>query len=199
MKKNKKKIILCVVLLVIIIIFVCVLIFSGNSEEDLTIVLKDSIDSYSYTLDERDTELFESEFEVLKEILEADEIDYTAYAEQISKLFVIDFYTLSTRVSKYDVGGLEYLNDDIEDNFKSKAEDYIYKYIGTLESFPEVSGVSIDEINEENITFYEEEYIGYTVYLSWEYVEDFGYDESGSIEIILNNDKLEIVEFIGVN
>lgn len=197
-KKNKKKIILAIILLVTIG-FVCTLIFGGSEEEVATVNIKDSIESYSYTLDDRDTELFESEYEILKEILLAEEIDYLLYAEQLSKLFVIDFYTLGTKLTKYDVGGLEYLNDDIEENFKLKAEDYIYKYLGTLDELPVVSAVDIDEINEDTIIFYEEEYSGYTVSISWEYEEDLGYDSSATIEIILNNEKLEIVEFIGVN
>lgn len=200
MKKNKKKIIISVIVLVLIFVCVCLLIFSNSVEDETqSVVLKDSIESYSYTLDERDTELFENEYEILKEILLADEIDYDLYAEQISKLFVIDFYTLNNKISKYDVGGLEYLNEDIKENFRLKAEDYIYKYVGTMSEFPEVSSIFVDEINEEQIAFYDENYSGYTLALSWEYIEDYGYDTSGTIEIILNNEKLEIVEFIGVS
>ena len=44
-------------------------------------------------------------------------------------MFVTDFYTLSTKVTNQDVGGLEFIYSKNKDNFKLKASDTLYKYI----------------------------------------------------------------------
>lgn len=195
--KNKRKLQASAILILILILIGLLIHSCSIEDEEIVITVKDSIDAYGYTLDDRDSDFFEEEFEILKDILLSDEMDNEKYAEQICKMFVIDFYSLSTKVSRYDVGSLEYLNENIVDSFFLKAEDYIYKYFGILENFPEVKSVKIKDISFENITFNEIEYEGYIVSLTWEYIKDYGYDKTGDFQVIINNDKIEIVEFIG--
>ena len=68
-----------------------------------------SIDKYGYTLEDRDTELFKKNFEELKELLNQEDYDKEEYLKLISKLFIIDLYTINNKLSRYDVGGLEYV------------------------------------------------------------------------------------------
>lgn len=205
MKKMNKKKKLLIVIALLLLALCGFLIYINLKTEDAyvgsVINIKDSIENYSYHLDERDTEYFEEEFYLLKECLESEEIDFEVYATQISKLFVIDFYTLNNKISKYDVGGLEYLTADIEENFKLKAEDTLYKYVSTLDAnnLPEVVSVVVTEIFEETIIFKDEEFDGYYVSVEIEYDVDLGYDTTGTFEIILSNESLEIVEFVGGN
>lgn len=202
MKKNKKKKWLLVLFIIFIILIASIVLLCLSKEETNTaIVVKHSMEEYPYSLDERDTDLFEEEYDYLVEILTSEEIDYELYAEQISKLFIIDLYTLNNKISKYDVGGIDYLEDSIKSNFSLKVEDTLYKYISTLDSelLPEVFEISITSISGDTIIYNEISYEGYYVTLNWDYVEDLNYDTTGEIIIILEDDLLKIVEYIGEN
>lgn len=202
MKKNKKKKWLLVLFIIFIILIASIVLLCLSKEETNTaIVVKHSMEEYPYSLDERDTDLFEEEYDYLVKILTSEEIDYELYAEQISKLFIIDLYTLNNKISKYDVGGIDYLEDSIKSNFSLKVEDTLYKYISTLDSelLPEVFEISITSISGDTIIYNEISYEGYYVTLNWDYVEDLNYDTTGEIIIILEDDLLKIVEYIGEN
>ena len=105
----------------------------------------DSIKGYNYVLYEDSTELYKTLYYELKEVLEAEVIDEAKYAEIVSKMFVVDFYTLNTKVTNQDVGGLEFIYSDNKENFKLKASDTLYKYIESnvygdrTQKLPEVS------------------------------------------------------------
>lgn len=197
--KIKKKIIIFLVLFIILLAlsFLCFRFILPNEKNSVNI--KDNIDNYSYTLDDRDNKLFEKEYQKLKTVLSKNKLDYEEYAKGISKLFILDFYTLNNKISKYDVGGLEFVNSDIRDNFKLKSEDTIYNYIGQIENkeLPEIENITVESITEEDILFNSKNYTGYKINLTWNYTKKLGYDTKGTIKVINNDNILEIVEFIG--
>ncbi|MCI9281233.1 MAG: hypothetical protein HFI49_03125, partial [Bacilli bacterium] len=88
-----------------------------------------NIEKYGYTLDDRDTKYMKETFKELESVLNAEEINEEEYAKILSKLFIIDFYTLSNKINKYDVGSLEYILNDKQEMFKNKAMDTIYSDI----------------------------------------------------------------------
>ena len=51
------------------------------------------------------------------EKIEAKEVDNKKYAEAISKLFVIDFFTLDNKSSKNDVGGVQFVYTSYKADF----------------------------------------------------------------------------------
>lgn len=171
--------------------------FFKKVEED--VVIK-NLELYGYSLQESDTELYKSEFDNLSNTLNKETIDFEEYAKCISKLYVIDFYSLSNKVSNTDIGGLEFIYPEIKDNFKLKAKDTIYKYIevnynGKREQkLPEVSEVNVEEITESKYKIGEEEFDSYVVKTRWQYVEDLGYQTSAKLTIIKDSSKLYIVE-----
>lgn len=197
--KIKKKIIIFLALFIILLAlsFLCFRFILPNEKNSVNI--KDNIDNYSYTLDDRDNKLFEKEYQKLKTVLSKNKLDYEEYAKGISKLFILDFYTLNNKISKYDVGGLEFVNSDIRDNFKLKSEDTIYNYIGQIENkeLPEIENITVESITEEDILFNSKNYTGYKINLTWNYTKKLGYDTKGTIKVINNDNILEIVEFIG--
>lgn len=122
MKKNKKekkemsdrtRVILFSLVIVVVITLIGISSYFILKEKDETDVNNNpktnvkSIEGYGITLDDLDSELYKSEFEVLKKNLESGNIDYDAYAESVAKMFVIDLYTIKNKVNKYDVGGVE--------------------------------------------------------------------------------------------
>ena len=77
-----------------------------------------SLDLYGYTLSESDTELYKDNFKTLEVVLNENPINYSDYAKSISKLFIIDVFTLNNKLSSTDIGGLEFIHKDLEENFK---------------------------------------------------------------------------------
>jgi len=206
-KKYKMWLVLIIVLLVLVIIVGIVSLFlkpKENQEVNSTNVLS-KIDKYKYTLDDRDTNYMKDNFKELENILNNEIIDYQNYAQVLSKLFIIDFYTLNNKINKYDVGGLEYITNDKIDMFKNKAMDTIYKdiidntYKDRIQELPEITEVKVINFNESKIVINEVQRECYEVSLEYQYKKDLGYDTKGIVYIIKNEDKLEIAKYEPLN
>ena len=160
----------------------------------------DTISAYGYALEDRDTKLFKTKYEELKSILTGKDVDYEEYAKVLSELYIIDLYTINNKISKYDVGGSDYVYPDSKENYELKVRDTIYKYVEDnsygerSQELPEVSDIEVSEIKASDYTLGETKYNGYLVTLSWEYVKDLGYDSSATLSLIKSEDKLYIVE-----
>ena len=150
----------------------------------------DEIQGYNYQLSSNATELLKTEFKVLKTVLESEEIDEEAYVKSISKLFVIDLYTINNKLSKYDIGGLQYVMPKALDNYKVNVMDTIYKYVEDnsdgkrLQNLPEVKSVTIKNISETEMKIDDTIYVGYKVEIEWDYVKDMDYDNKGELTLI---------------
>ena len=157
-----------------------------------------NIEKYGYTLDDRDTKYMKETFKELESILNIDEINKEEYAKVLSKLFIIDFYTLSNKINKYDVGSLEYILNDKVEMFKNKAMDTIYSdiidntYKDRVQELPEITNVEILEIKKSKFELNKEEKESYKITLKFSYKKDLGYDKEGTLHIIENNNKLEV-------
>ena len=77
-----------------------------------------SFEYYGYKLTTSDTEAFKNVYNELSDVLNEEIIDFEMYAQLISKLFVIDVFTLENKLSSTDVGGLEFVHKDLRSNFK---------------------------------------------------------------------------------
>ena len=199
MKKSRKIIISLIVIILIAIIGLIVykMVFN-NSQEEVKIIK--SIKDYDYNLKENETELYKTEFNELDRILSKKNVDYEEYAKSIAKLFIIDFYTLNNKLSKNDIGGTEFIKEDMRDNFIEEARSTFYKYVevidGRTQELPEVSNIT--EVSVEKAEFkYSDKTIdenAYKVSISWDYVEDLGYEKEASMIIVKQDKKLYIVE-----
>lgn len=157
-----------------------------------------NIEKFGYTLDDRDTKYMKETFKELEQVLNAEEIDNEEYAKVLSKLFIIDFYTLNNKINKYDVGSLEYILNGKQEMFKNKAMDTIYRdvidntYKDRVQELPEITNVEITDIKEEKIELNKEEVNSIQVTMSYTYKKDLGYDKEGVINLVENNNKLEV-------
>ena len=204
-KKYKVGLIVISVLLLAVISLGVLRIFYHEEEEkrevNVTSVIS-NIDDYGYTLDDRDTDYMKEVFHELENILEAEEVDYEAYAEALAKLFVIDFYTLDNKINKYDVGSLEYILSSKKEMFRNKAVDTIYKdvldntYRNRIQDLPEIINVNVLEVVDTNFLLDEEEVEAICVTMNYEYKEDLGYDTEGTLYLVQNSNKLEIVSYM---
>ena len=101
--------------------------FVKKAKEEVKEVSK--IDNYGYTLYDNQSKEYKKMFEELNTVLLKEEIDYNKYVELISKMFIIDFYTLDNKLTNLNIGGVDFVHSSIVSNFKEKAKDTMYKYV----------------------------------------------------------------------
>ena len=190
-----KKIIGIIILLLIVVIGVyAVLIVLPNKGKGTEITEVEKI-KFDYVQYSRDNSVYKDTFKKLKEELNKESIDYKKYAEYISKLFIIDLYTLNNKNSKNDIGGLQYLKEELKNNFILNASNTMYKYVGIDNTdLTEVNSVELINIVDTKYSINSTEYSAYEVNLKWEYKKDLGYDKEGKLIVIKDGDKLYIVE-----
>ncbi len=159
-----------------------------------------SLDLYGYTLSENDSTLYKDNFKELESVLNEKPINYEEYAKLISKLFVIDVFTLDNKLASTDIGGLEFLHKDIKENFSENMGATLYKNVESNldgkrnQELPKVSNVNVDNILDTKYTYNEKEYDAYIVTLSYEYEKDMGYQNNIKLTIINDNEILYIVK-----
>ena len=205
-KKIRKSIMVLMILIVIGVggYFVATKILFKKKEDAPVQVIQvtSSIERYGYTLEDRDTDLFKKNFEELKELLNQEEYDKEEYLTLMSKLLIIDLYTINNKLSRYDIGGLEYVYEGARASFKTVAENTIYKTVennldGTRnQELPEVEEIEITDISEYKFTMPDESTVeGYRVKASWSYVKSLGYDTAATLVFIPDGEKLGMVYF----
>lgn len=170
------------------------------TKEEVTIKKLISLDLYGYTLSERDTELYKTNFKVLEGVLNENPVNYSDYAKSVSKLFIIDLFTLNNKLTSTDIGGLEFIHKDLKENFNENMGATLYKNVVSNingkrnQKLPEVASIEAEEPKEIKYKYGNKEYDGYEVNLNWEYVEDLGYEKKLKVTMIKDSDKLYIVK-----
>ena len=161
MKNKKIGIVVCSILFIYFLggIFYNIFVDRSDTKKNNNVNNSVQIKGFEYLSNEDDTDLFKSEFKKLKKNLESSNINYNEYALSISKMFIIDLYTLNNKNNMYDVGGVQFVYPEARDNFKLNVENTLYKYMednsdGKREQeLPEVSNVEVtsDEVYEYTI------------------------------------------------
>lgn len=189
-----------IVLILIILAFGAYFIYENiiNNKEEVKVVK--TIKGYGYTLDSGKPNLYVKKFKELSDILKKEDVDYDEYAKKVSELFIIDFYTLDNKLSKNDIGGVEFIEDSIKDNFIEKARSTFYKYLVIKESrtekLPEVSSIDSVELQKYTFTYTDKttDENAYKVSIKWSYKEDLDYEDSKDIILVKRDKKLCIIE-----
>ena len=199
--KNKKLVIIISILLFIAVTIAALFYFKiiTFKEEEPEVNTLETIKDFNYELEQRDTELFKTEYHKLKDVLSREDIDKGEYAEEIAKLYIIDLYTISNKKNVYDVGSLEYVYPEIKDNFELKVKDTLYKYLENdtgkrTQKLPEVTAIQIDETKEDSIIYDNNTLLSYDILLSWSYKEDLGYDTSAELILVEKDNKIYVLE-----
>ena len=201
MKKNKDIGVIIIFILVGIVLFgylgyrVKNDFFKGSERKKL-----DSIELYGYTLSKNDTDIYKTYFKELSKALNENPIDYSEYAKLISKLFIIDLYTLDNKLASTDIGGLKFLHNDLKDNFKENIGSTLYNYVESNidgkreQELPIVKDVEVSDVFETKYTYNKTEYDAYIVSTNITYEKDLGYPSSMKLTIIKDNNILYIVK-----
>lgn len=184
-----------IITILIVISFMILVFLIGNIIKDLTNKVKetetlDTIDNYSYVLTDSDTDYYKEQFKELKKILQAEEVNEEEYAKTISKLFLIDFYSLASSINKNDVGGSQYVEEAYRDTFIRKAKDTIYAnvenniYGDRKQELPNVTQVEITKITKTKT--------GYATQASITYDKELGYAKEVILTLTKKENILEI-------
>ena len=131
-----------------------------------------------------------------------DSVDEEKYATLETQIFISEFFTLSNKVNRSDVGGIQFVYKDYQESFTKLAMEGMYHYVENniygdrKQELPEV--VNVDVINTE-----QKEYIlsddvtdekAYYVDVTINYVKDLGYQQSATVVLIHNGKRLDIVK-----
>lgn len=193
----------------ILIILFMVLIYSAGGVYYIKCVYKDNnepvvknldeIEGYPYSLKSNASSLYKDEFNILKDNLE-NEVNEEEYIKSISKLYIIDLYSLNNKLNKYDVN-TEFIYPDIISNYKLNIENTLYKYLednsdgDRNQELPTVSSVTIDEVNDDVYSLNKEEVPCKKVKVTISCDKDLGYDNSGLITLVKLDKYYYIVEY----
>lgn len=202
-KKAKTTLIAIIVILVVAVvgIFTYKTFFSKPAIKEAK-VLKE-IKNYGYVLKDNKSKKYQALFKDLAKILESDEVDYKAYASKLAEMFVVDFYSLSDKTAKTDVGGVDIVLPDILNNFLENAENTFYKYVESNiynnrnQKLPEVNTVEVDSVEKTTFTYNDTiDENAYQVKVKWDYTDsDFANYQKEATLIFVNKDKkLYLVE-----
>lgn len=189
----------CIIIFGILIFCIMDVLNSLKNKNAKEIKILNTIEEYNYTLNENDPAYVSSVFEKLKEELKNEIVDEEKYATYISQMFLADFYTLNSAINKNDVGGVQFVYEDYQEDFLKSAKDTVYRYVenniygNRNQSLPVVSEVTITKIenkmyNSNEVTDAKAFYV--TAGIS--YKEDLNYPKEVSLILIHNQSKLEI-------
>lgn len=204
-KKYKRILILILVIAVLAIASIGVYKYlksdKKNTQSEIKIVSK--IEKYGYSLRENKPKVYKDMFEELKTILNAEEVDEEEYVKKISEMFIYDFYSLNDKMAKTDIGGVDFVYNEILENFLKNAGNTYYKYVESniynnrKQTLPEVTDITIGEVNQNAFAYGEKtDEKAYEVSVTWDYTnnEFAKYQKSATLIFIHDDIKLSLVE-----
>lgn len=175
--------------LIFIVILIMGIVFTkefilGKNKSVVSKKNLDSLEMYGYTLDDLDSNLYKEYFNKLKVTLNKDHINYEDYAKELVMLYVVDFYTLSTKITSSDIGGVEFIPTDMVENFKMHAGDTMYNHVENniygdrKQELPTVKSVDISEVVKTSYTYKDKEYDAYKVSATLHYIHLLPYQKN---------------------
>ncbi len=207
---NKNSVVKSIVFVIVVIVVVSligiasyyILINNDNKKAKETNKSIDEISGYNIRLNERDSEEYKTEFENLKNILASSNIDEDSYAESVAKLFVIDLYTMDTKINKYDIGGLELVIPEFRENYSVNVTNTLYKYLNDntdgkrSQNLPHVSKVDVIKTDKKEYTIngVATPYSAYVFNMKVTYKYDLGYDSEVEVIVVFKDNFMYVVE-----
>ncbi len=198
--KKKTKIVLIIIVIALALIAIGISLFVVVPATDPKAKLKE-IPEYGYYIDNNDSDEYKKLFEELEVILHAEELDKEAYATKMTEMFIVDFYSLEDKTSKYDVGGVTFVYPQEQTDFIENATNTMYNYLETTinhdrtQELPKVKEVTINSIETTTYAYLDKTTENaYQIAATWTYEQDLGYSESATIYIVEEEGKLWLVE-----
>ena len=200
-KINVKRVAILIILLVLIISGIILGVCKLTAKDVDTKAVKEvaSIDAYGYTLRDNATAYYKKLFKELEKVLNTDDVDEEKYSELVAQMFIADFFSLDNKISKNDVGGVQFVYANFQNDFEKYAMDAVYKtvesdvYGDREQTLPEVTKVTVTKVKNDSYTYGENTDDNAYIYnFEVEYKEDLGYQTEGSLTLIHNGNKIEV-------
>jgi hypothetical protein len=200
--KGKVKIILFVILGLVVLLGLY-FGYSAYKKSDLDNITKivEKIDTHEYYLEEDAPKQFKELFGELTKVLKQENYSEEVYAKLVSQLLAVDFYNIENKISKNDIGGVQFIYEPVRENFVLESSETVYKYVENnldgkrKQDLPKVVDSSVTSITDST---YSSEYINdsiaFLVNVKLTYDEDLGYPTNIAIKLVHVDDKLEVVE-----
>ena len=200
MNKNDK--VIKIIFIFVFVILIVPVLFKVVLDMTRDVVPEEisKIDYYGYTLSNSDTKLYKDTYKELEDVLNNEVIDYKSYASLLSKLFIIDVFTLNNKLTSTDIGGLEFVHDDFDDNFKEYLGSSLYNHVQSnidgnrSQKLPVVKSVNVNSVFETKFDYNDNQYNAYLVKCNFNYEEDLGYQTNITLTVINDNNVLYVVK-----
>ena len=126
--KTKFKISLIIIAFLLIISIGFMLLFGKNKNKEVVNVssVLYEIKEYGYHVNDNASSYYKNTFKELMNLLEKDEFEDEEYLTLIAKLFIIDLYSLDSKINKYEVTSSQYYYSDKQEMFKLKVIENFY-------------------------------------------------------------------------
>lgn len=203
LKKGVKRILWTFIILIILLFVVWYLFFFDKKTVKKTKVLT-KIDGYGYELKDNKSKKYKELFYELEKILKEDSLDYENYVKTISKMFILDYYSLNEKIAKTDVGGVDFVYSKAQTDFLEKSVNTIYKYVesnlygGRKQSLPTVKEVVVDSVDVDTFDYLDtSDSEAYIVKVHWTYKDkgsSNGYQDEAILTFVHEDKKLSLVE-----
>lgn len=204
LKKSVKRFLMILAIIIIIGVGALTYFFvKKDSNVEEVKVLKE-IKGYGYTLKDNKSAAYKKLFAELEEILKESSVDEEKYVKTISEMFILDFYSLDEKAAKTDVGGVDFVYQEIANNFLNNAGDTLYKYVESdiykqrKQDLPVVSSVKIESIENEEFEYLETtDENAFVVKANWTYKDPAkakGYQDEATLIFVHNGKRLDLVE-----
>lgn len=199
-KKEVQKNRILVIGLIIIVLGVVVFFHTRPKLQVVSVVSK--IEDYDYYIESNATKVYKKYYKELEDELSDNKIDEVKYAKLVSKLFIVDYYSLNNKVTNKDIGGVQFIHSELKDKFIIESSNTIYKYVKNnlygmrKQKLPEVNNVEIESI--KNIKYKNsglKDDNSYKVKAKINYIKNYDYPNELQLILIHENNKLVIVEF----
>ena len=201
LKKGVRRFLIFILILLIIALGGIIYYFGFYNQGVKEVKIIKEIPEYGYKLKENESGLYKKTFQDLEKVLSKDEVDEEKYVELLSKLFIIDFFSLDNKIAKTDVGGVEFVEESILDNFVVNAKDTYYKYVENdlygkrHQTLPEVTKVEIESVDKKEYQYNDQtDSEAYHVKATWKYRHGKGYQDKATLIFVHKDKKLELVE-----
>ena len=179
-------------------------IFKDKSDDAVETVKKEELDlnNYNYYINSSASEYEKKLFNELKDILSKEEVNEEEYAKVLTKVFVADLFTLSSKNSSSDVPSSQYVYDSYRETFEIMVRDTIYSSVelnlngNRNQVLPTVNNIDINSVERKSFSLNGKQLSEQAFYvkLSIKYKEDLGYPTNYEVVLVKNNELLQVVK-----
>ena len=203
LKKSVKKKIIIFFIIVLAGVGIYIYLNCFDQKKVKKAKITNEIKEYGYVVKDTQNDRYKEEFKNLEKTLSSKKKDEEAYVKSISKLFIIDFYSLQDKLAKTDIGGKEFVHEAELEDFLEKAQDTMYKYVENnlygerKQSLPSVDKVEVGKINKVTYKYMEkQDENAYEVNVTWTYKDNSGegYQTKATMYFVHEGKKLYLVE-----